>query len=285
MSNDWPKRPVQWIEDRRLFISIPFTWNLPEVYRRLWQRSIEWDRAIVGGPAVQLMPDFFDDIPDVETGDHYPDVLSKINPYATRTTVGCPRNCKFCAVDRLEPVYKELDDWPDRPEIVDNNILGASLKHFDKVVDRLLKHSYPFFNGGLDARLLTKYHAERIAELPNPNLYLALDNMRQCDAWSDAFEYLRNAGIPKRGIRSFVIVGFDSDPADAWDRCNFIEAYGVKPCPVWFHALDALERNIVTEDQKRLGWTDFERRKIMQWFYKHRKAVEHSGTIVGAYED
>jgi hypothetical protein len=43
---------------------------------------------------------------------------------------------------------------------------------------------------------------------------------------------------------------------------------------MWFHELTALERNIVTDRQKELGWNDYERRKLMQWFYQHKKAVE-----------
>ena len=33
---------------------------------------------------------------------------------------------------------------------------------------------------------------------------------------------------------------------------------------------------IVTEKQIQLGWNDYERRKIMQWFYWHKKAKENN---------
>ena len=69
-------------------------------------------------------------------------------------------------------------------------------------------------------------------------------------------------------------MGFTSDPQEAWDRCQFIEAHGVKAMPQWFHALDQLEHNVVTERQAALGWNDYERRKVMQWFYKHKHAVK-----------
>jgi len=55
--------------------------------------------------------------------------------------------------------------------------------------------------------------------------------------------------------------------------CEYVEKHGVKPLPMWFHELDALQRNIVTERQKELGWNDYERRRLMQWFYQHKKAV------------
>ena len=277
MPNDWPKKPIRWIENRRLHVSIPFTWNLPEVFNDLCQRSFEYDDAIVGGPAVKLMPDFFDQIPGVIVGDHYPGVLQKMNPKATRTTIGCVRRCPYCAVKRLEPKFTELDDWPDLPEVVDNNLLASSTPHFDKVIDRLLKHDYAIFNSGLDTRLLTPYHAQRLAELNNPIVYLALDSMSYIDAWTDALFLLRSAKLPKKSIRTYALVGFNSDPGEAWERCEYIESFGVKAFPMFYRPLDALSKTDLTDDQKRLGWTDFERRKIMQWFYKHKKAVEYAG--------
>jgi hypothetical protein len=42
---------------------------------------------------------------------------------------------------------------------------------------------------------------------------------------------------------------------------------------MWFTELDALERNKVTDKQKALGWNDYERRRIMGWFYKHRETA------------
>jgi hypothetical protein len=40
---------------------------------------------------------------------------------------------------------------------------------------------------------------------------------------------------------------------------------------MWFHELDALKVNVVSDQQRRLGWNDFERRKIMGWYYQHVK--------------
>ena len=89
-----------------------------------------------------------------------------------------------------------------------------------------------------------------------------------------AFEILRSAGIPKYRIRSYCLIGFDDDPGEARGRCEWVEIFGVKALPMWFHELDAMSPNIVTDKQKALGWNDYERRKIMQWFYQHREAVK-----------
>jgi hypothetical protein len=270
---DWPKGPTRWMENRVLHVSIPFTWDLPSVRNSLMQNSLfnEWDRAIVGGPAAYLMPDYFAGMDHVSIGYNSEGVIQRVNPMATKTTTGCIRKCEFCAVPKIEGNLVELDDWPDLPVIMDNNLLAASEEHFDRVLDRLVKWRGVDFNQGLDARLLTKYHAERLSELKSPTIRLAFDSGNGYDIWDEAMHKLANAGVPIRDIRTYAMVGFDTGPKEAWERCEIIAAYGIKASLRWFHPLDAMKFNVVTEKQAYLGWTDLERKRIMQFFYQYKK--------------
>jgi hypothetical protein len=254
----------------------PFIFQFPSRgdYRRLKQKNFFWDDAIVGGPAVKLTPDYFNDLPFVKIGNETNGVLQRYNKLATKTSIGCYRKCEFCAVPDLEGKIFEFDEWKDNPILIDNNILATSKNHFDKVIDRLIKWKWADFNQGLDTRILSSYHAKRFAEIEKPILRLALDNFYIKDQWISALKKLMKAGIAKKYIRSYALIGFDSNPQEAWERCNFIEKNGIKVSPSWFHELDALKKNQVTEKQKKLGWTDYERRKIMQWFFYHKKAIE-----------
>jgi hypothetical protein len=137
----WPKGPTFWIKEQTLYASIPFTWNLMEIEREILRGySFLYDKIILGGPAVYLMPDFFKNYSIITVAPSHEGVLQMVNPFATRTTVGCPNKCSFCGVRKFEPTFKELTDWPDLPIICDNNLLAASQQHFDKVIDRLKKH-------------------------------------------------------------------------------------------------------------------------------------------------
>ena len=122
----------------------------------------------------------------------------------------------------------------------------------------------------VDIHKLTDYHADRLARLERPVIRLALDSMAQSEAWSRAFDRLRSAGIAKVRIYTYALVGFRASPAKAWERCEWIESHGCKVFPMWFHDLDTLERNAVTDKQKALVWTDNERIGLMQWYYYHR---------------
>lgn len=274
MIADWPKAPTMWTEGRTLFVSIPFTWNLRTVRVYLRRPNLLWDTAIVGGPAVKLMPGFFARLPHVTEGDDMPGVLQRVNPMATRTTTGCPNACGFCGVKRIEPGrFAELSDWPDQPILTDNNLFAASVEHFDRVMDRIEGHGWCDFNQGVDARRLTQHHAERIGRIKKPLVRLALDGMAYSGEWEAALGRLLRAGVALKNIRSYALVGYKSDPAEAWCRCQWIESFGVKALPMWFHPLDAMRFNAVTEDQRGLDWNEQERTHLMGYFYKHRGQV------------
>lgn len=276
MSHEWTKGPTREADGDTLYVSVPFTWNLPEVLREACQPHLFHKRIIIGGPAVKLaqarMPDMLAALPAwVTLGDEWPGALQRMNPYATRTTVGCVRGCSFCAVPITEGVFRELDDWPDLPIICDNNLLASSPGHFDRVCDRLERHSWCDFNQGLDARLLNAHHAERIGRLRRAQVRLALDHTSLMDEWSAAYELLRRFKVAKNRISTYVLCGHRSDPVDAWRRCQHVDKHSHPAAlPQWYHPLDAIEHNAVLPCHTEYGWSMAERSRIMGYYYQHR---------------
>lgn len=281
----WRSGILTFEHDSALCISVVFTWHL--LLARKYADSLQGVRVRIGGPAVNLaekkLPGFFLGC-SAEIGGSIPGILQRWNPLATRTSVGCIRMCNFCSVPMVEGVQAlqetgkrqfALPDWPDLPVIADNNLLANPVSHFDRVCDRLEKHDWCDFNQGTDARLVTEHYAERLARLKNPVIRLALDSMSYVEAWDRALERLLRAGVKKRNIRTYCLMAFGTSPDESWKVCEYVESKGVKPLPMWFHELDALERNIVTDRQRELGWNDYERRRLMQWFYQHKKAVAY----------
>jgi len=83
--------------------SVVFTWLLPVLKRIIEQGDLFCGGpAVVGGPAVKLMPHYLDGVPGVQYGGDLPHMLQAHNPLATRTTRGCPNHCSYCAVPTTE---------------------------------------------------------------------------------------------------------------------------------------------------------------------------------------
>lgn len=265
----WPKDITIWQEGRTGFMSIPFTWLLPRAKWLIRQGDLWVDRWIVGGPAVKLLPDYLRGL--AEYGPDDPSVIQRVHPQATRTTAGCPRSCAFCGVRRICGEFRELDGWPNLPILIDDNLLAASPMHFIRVLAKL-QHEWEGvdFNQGLDCRLLTAFHAKWLALLTKPTIRLALDHDSERQAWADALDRMLTAGIARSRIRSLVLCGFDGGPQEDRDRCEYVESFGVKALPMWYHRLDSMRQNEVTEEQRSLGWTHEKSRELMCWYYWHR---------------
>lgn len=268
--SDWPKDITEWHENGVGYLSVPFTWLLPKARVRIEQGDLWVERWRVGGPAVNLMPKYLHGC-GAELGGDLSGVLQRVNPKATRTTVGCPHRCKFCGIGQrlIEGEFRELDEWPDLPIVCDNNLLAASDRHFDRVMDRLIEWDWCDFNQGLDCRYLTFHHAQRIAEVKKPTVRLSIDSITWLGQWTRAVKILLDAGVAKSHIRSFVLCGFQGSPDDDWRRCEFVESFGIKASPMWFHELDCLHYGEVTEVQRAQGWTKARQRQLMRWYYKH----------------
>lgn len=256
----WSKKHVEWHgPDDEVRLSVVFTWHLPQVYERAVWLGLERKHVIVGGPAVSLMPDYLADV--AEIGADWSMALERHNHFATFTSRGCIRRCSFCAVWRIEGELRELEDWPVRPIVCDNNLLACSRRHFDSVIDKLKSVQGVDFNQGLDARLLTQHHAVRLAEL-DCMVRLAFDHIGSEPQFLRAYQKLRDAGIPKNRIRVYVLVGYKDTPEDALYRLELVHELGVKPNPMRYNPLDALVRDSYVGE----NWTASELRRFVRYW-------------------
>lgn len=267
----WGNGLVVWAEDHTAYISVVFSWDLREARRLAILYARQGLAVRAGGPAVTLNPGSICDIAQVG-GDL--DALNRHNLSATFTSRGCMRQCSFCAVPKLEGDLVELEDWPIKPLICDNNLLACSMAHFDRVIDRLKSIRGIDFNQGLDARLLTKYHANRIAELDLKTIRLAWDHISLESHFMKAWEIFRAAGIAKSKISVYVLIGFNDTPEDALYRLRAIKNLGALPFPMRYQPIDAHARNSYVSPQ----WTQWELVAYMRYWanLRYLRAVPFS---------
>jgi hypothetical protein len=262
----WSGGYIEWITGSTAYISVVFSWQLQKAYQRaIWLKE-EGYHIIAGGPAVSYNPGYLRDVCIIGGDNEYSafqPVIKRHNPDAIFTTRGCPRRCPFCIVSKIEPEYKEYELMDVlRPIVCDNNILASSDKHFNKVIDRLKVLKGVDFNQGLDARLMTKEKARRIAELDMKVVRLAWDHIAIEDKWRRAFDALISVGIPAKRIQSYVLIGYNDTPEDALYRLQSIKDLGAMPNPMRYQPLDAKKRN----DYISPNWTDRQLKDYMRYW-------------------
>jgi hypothetical protein len=251
----WAKSFMHWRDENYLYVSVPFTWELPNA--RAFCLSHPTDRIIVGGPAVSLMPDYVVKWAQPHVGptkQFKTPPLLRADAQATRTTLGCPKSCSFCGVNTIEGEYRELDEWEPRPIVCDSNLMAASDAHFERVIDRLkiLGDVQIDFNQGLDAALMTRRRAARLAELDfRPRL--AWDRAQDEKAVFKAIEIMENAGIRCRSGSTrntaganccvYCLVGFDETFEEAHYRLSSLREHRIGAVAMRYQPLDALEKN------------------------------------------
>ena len=217
----WLKQCAEWQEGDRWNISVPFTWLLKHAETLAMRREMEGFKVRVGGPAVTLRPDV---LPPRWRRWPCADALPHHNPDATFTSRGCIRQCPFCAVPRIEGDLIELATWDSKPIVCDNNLLACSVRHFDRVIDSLKGLKGVDFNQGLDARLLTAHHVDRLRESDLYVVRFSWDSVSDERCVMDAV-----ARFPKRLVRVYVLIGFNDSPDDALYRLETLRGAGIRP--------------------------------------------------------
>lgn len=260
-SNSWSGGIAEWIEDNTAYLSVVFSWNTQKAHERAVWLKAQGYHVRAGGPALALNGDILAEV--AELGGDGVDALSRHNPQATFTTRGCIRKCPFCVVPKYEgSKLIELDDWPIRPVVCDNNFLASSRKHFDSVIDKLKPLKDIDFNQGLDARLVKSYHAQRIAELKMKCVRLAWDDIKIESQFMAAFEILTSAGIKPSMIHSYILIGYNDTPTDALYRLQKVADLGAWPNPMRYQPLDSKKRN----EYIGPNWTDAELKRFMRYW-------------------
>ncbi len=264
---NWRKGIAQWRIKDTLYLSVVFTWDLPTA-RKIAEASKL--KVVAGGGAVNLMPEYLADV--AEIGGELPyRPLDFHNPLATFTSRGCVNRCEFCAVHRIEGDLIEIEDFPVRPIVCDNNLLATSITHFDRVIDRLKTLPFVDFNQGLEAGRFEIYHAIRIAEIKHAKVRFSLDSWEDKPEVHRAIDTASKHGLNDIGV--YVLVGFNDTPAEAREKLEWIRSLGIRPNVMRFQPIEG-EFAMAKNSYVLKGWTKKELDDITR-YYSRLRFLEH----------
>ena len=120
------------------------------------------------------------------------------------------------------------------------------------MIDKLKIFKGVDFNQGLDARLLTEHHIERLRELNLPILRFAWDDMALEAVVLAAIDQILALGFAKRRVHCYILYGFNDTADDALYRAETIRKRGIKPFVQRYQRLDTVVKNSwIAPDEQR----------------------------------
>lgn len=189
--------------DTPVMVSCTFTWHRRESERlqRAW--SVYYKSVSLGGPA------YGDPGGEFEPGRFLKDGC-------TITSRGCPKKCGWCVVPRNEGGIRTLAIKPGWI-VQDNNLLACPEDHIRSVFAMLREQKRRvFFNGGLDKHYLREWHRPLFDSIPIGELWFACDTAADLPSLEKVAYILE--GIPKRKLRCYTMIGYDSETIQEAER-------------------------------------------------------------------
>ena len=255
----WSDGLAEWIDGDTVYLSVAFTWRIPDAHDRArWFRACGY-RVRAGGPALFVRRHDLDDV--AETGGDLPDAVVHHNPKATFASRGCPVGCWFCIVPKMEgKTFTLLPDFPVRPILCDNNLSALPPEYQDHIVARYQRECVPLLdaNSGFEPRTFTDEVYARWRVINRGPWRFAYDDQQEREPVERVMKMLK-AEAPKRK-RVYTLIG--NEPVEAClERIREIIAWGGEPHAQPYIKLNALEK----KPHVRFDWTPQLLTDVARW--------------------
>jgi hypothetical protein len=261
----WVKGAAHWREGDTAFISVAFTWLLPNARKVAERYRTEGVRHIrAGGPGTFTQKKYVLEFAD-EVGGSIPDTVVRHNPMATRASYGCPVGCWFCIVPKMDGrEFTLLPDFPVRPVLCDDNLSALPADYQQYIVNRYLKEGVPLLdaNSGFEPATFDEEVFARWKPVLKGPWRFGFDESTEGEAVARAFRILK----PVRSRMKQVYTMIGHEPFDlCMERIRYVIANGGEPYAQPFIKLNALAK----EPAVRHDWTPLKLRQVQRWVNRH----------------
>jgi hypothetical protein len=197
--------------------------------------------AIVGGTGIN----FYNRLPEeIEFCQPSYSLYPKCIYHIGFSMKGCRFACKFCCVPKKEgrpKVNSTIDrlllnsKGGNRLMLLDNDFFGGSewQTNLERIIELELKVC---FVQGLNIRIITKEQAQLLARCNYTNskfnqkyLTFAWDRYNDSKLIENGIRICNAAGIPSKHMQFFVLIGFDTSPAQDYERVMTLRELGCMP--------------------------------------------------------
>lgn len=255
----WSDGFAEWTDGETAYISVAFSWRLPDAYQRaVWYRSAGY-RVQAGGPAVWVRKNYLADV--AEIGGDIPDAVTHHNPKATFASRGCPVGCYFCIVPRMEgKTITFIPDFTPRPILCDNNLSALPVEYQNHIIKRYQNTDTPLedANSGFEPHAFDEDTYHRWKAINRGPWRFAFDEMGEAEDVRRMMGILRYEPASKK--RVYVLIG-NEPKAACLERIQKVIEWGGEPHAQPFMALNTLaKRPLIRHD-----WTEQELTNMARW--------------------
>jgi hypothetical protein len=255
----WSGGLAQWVDGDTAYLSVAFTWRLDDAYSRACGLRQAGYKVRAGGPGIFTRKHFLSDI--AELGGDIPDAVARHNPMATFASRGCPVNCWFCIVPKMEGKgFTLLPDFPVRPVLCDNNLSALPADYQDHIVGRYKKTGVTLLdaNSGFEPRTFDDEVYARWRSINRGPWRFAYDDQAERPYVERVMRMLKDE--PPKRKRVYVLIG-NEPKASCIERIKEVIAWGGEPHAQPFIKLNALQK----KPHVRFDWTAQELTNVARW--------------------
>jgi hypothetical protein len=257
----WVGGLAEWQDHDTVYLSVAFTWKIPEAIDRAVYHSHFFGRKVVaGGPALfqTQMRRLIE--PVAEYQEDFPDAVTYHNPQATFASRGCDVGCSFCIVPAMEgKTFTLLPEFPVRPILCDNNLSALPIEYQRHIVARYKAAGVPLLdaNSGFEPKTFTPDVLELWRQINRGPWRFAFDESGEREDVHRCLKMLK--GVPGKK-RVYVLIG--NEPFDAcMQRIREVVELGGEPHVQPVMRLNALEKL----PWVRYDWTVQRLRDVARW--------------------
>ena len=260
---EWIGGVAHWREGDTAFISVPFTWRVPEARKVAEYYAGLGYKVRAGGPGTFTTKKLLADV--AEIGGSIPDAIARHNPMATRASYGCPVGCWFCIVPKMDGrAFTLLDDFPLRPVLCDDNLSALPADFQRHIVDRYAKAGVPLLdaNSGFEPATFDDEVFARWRPILKGPWRFGFDEKTEGENVERVFRVLKDVSPRKKQV--YTMIGHE--PFDVcMDRIQRVIGWGGEPYAQPFIKLNA----IVKEPRISHDWTAQRLRWVQRWVNRH----------------
>lgn len=251
-NNQWVGGLAEWTIGDTTFLSVAFTWRLPEARSRaVWYRALG-HKVICGGPAVFEHPKYLHDVAEFRRD--YPDAIRHHNPAATFATRGCNERCSFCNVWRIEGQFSYHPEFEVRPILCDNNLSAIDPRYQDFIVARYQSAGVPLLdaNSGFEPKSFDRGVFDRWRQINRGPWRFGFDESGERETVRRVMHMLRTSGVSPRKVRPYVLIG-NEPPDSCLGRIRDVIEWGGEPHVQPMIKHKSLEKR--PHVSRAMGWT------------------------------